>query len=313
MPEVVVVGSANIDLTVQVERLPRPGETVVGCDLRRSFGGKGANQAVAARRAGASVAFVGKVGSDPDGEAIRTRLAEGGIELSGLRVDEVLPTGIALITVERGGRNQIVVAPGSNGNLTVEDLAGLDMLMDDARVLLVQLEIPLATVAAALSRAHARRVRTILNPAPARGLDAAILDQVDILTPNALELETLSGQSLTDRAAIVREARRLLQGQHGAVIVTMGAEGASLILPAAVSQLRAFPVEAVDTTAAGDAFNGALAAGLAQGKPLAEAVRFASAAGALTTIRRGAQEAIPDRRAIEALLAGTGPERHGCV
>lgn len=299
---VVVVGSANLDTTVRVRRLPAPGETVLGSDLLTSHGGKGANQAVAARRAGAAVAFIGKRGTDGPGEAIARRLTEEGIGTEGLLADPSAPTGAALIAVDEAGQNQIVVAPGANAALTVEEFLACRRLLQGARVLLAQLETPLATVREALRTARAVGMLTLLNPAPAAREAAGLFEFVDLLVPNAQEAALLAGHPVRSVGEAEDAARRLLAQGCRAVIVTLGSEGALLLRPGEARRFPAFPVQAVDATGAGDAFCGALAAALAEGRPLEAAVPFACAAGALACTRRGAQESLPTRDAVLALL-----------
>jgi ribokinase len=299
---VVVVGSANLDYTVRVPRLPEPGETVLGDDLLTSHGGKGANQAVAARRAGAAVTFLGKRGADAPGEAIARRLAAEGIGTAGFLTDPAAPTGAAFIAVDPGGQNQIVVAPGANAALTVEDLRACAPLLRGGRVLLTQLETPIATVGEALRAAQASGMLTILNPAPAAPLSPELFRTVDLLVPNEPEAAQLADRPAGSIAEAEAAAARLLGYGCKAVVVTLGSQGALLLRGGEARHFPAFPVEAVDETAAGDAFCGALAAALAEGSPLEAAIPFACAAGALTCTRRGAQESLPTRDAILALM-----------
>ncbi|MDD5559413.1 ribokinase [Candidatus Methylomirabilis sp.] len=312
--QVVVIGSANLDLTVIASRLPREGETVLGGELLLSNGGKGANQAVAALKAGAEVRFLAKVGRDPFGDRICRDLVAAGLPADGLLRDESAPTGVALIVVDRQGRNQIAVAPGSNQLLLPVVIEQHEPFLAHGTVMLVQLEIPIVTVERALQFAKAHGMTTILNPAPASALSDDLLRHVDLLTPNETEAEALTGIAVSDLPSAAAAAKALLlRGPH-VVIVTLGAQGALLCTASIVQHLPAIPVAAVDTTAAGDAFNGALAAALA-GKPqtdtlrtgrlrvLEDIVRFANAAGALTTTKRGAQESLPTKAEIERLLA----------
>lgn len=299
---VVVVGSANLDYTVRVPRLPEPGETVLGSGLLTSHGGKGANQAVAARRAGAAVTFIGKRGADGPGEAIARRLQEEGIGTEGLLSDPAAPTGVAFIAVDPAGQNQIVVAPGANAALTVEELLACRPLLRGGRVLLTQLETPIATVREALRVGQASGMLTILNPAPAAPVAPEIFRAVDLLVPNEGEAALLTGRPVGSVAEAEAAAARLRGFGCKAVLVTLGSQGALLLDRGGARHFPAFPVEAVDATAAGDAFCGALAAALAEGRPLEDAVPFACAAGALTCTRRGAQESLPGREAVLALM-----------
>jgi len=302
MSAVVVVGSANLDFTVQVDRPPQQGETIFGRDLLVSFGGKGANQAVAARSAGADVVFIGKVGQDRHGEEIRKNIETIGIDAAGLISDATCSTGVALILVDPSGGNQIVVVSGCNYRLTPEELESRDQLLAGA-ILLLQLEIPRETVGWALRRAKEKRMRTILNPAPAAPLPREDFSLVDFLTPNETEASALTGVPVKDLNGAEKAGERLLEMGCGDVIITLGALGALWIGKGGARHFPAFSVRPVDSTGAGDAFNGVLAAALAEGKALEKAIPFANAAGALATTRRGAQESLPDRTAIDALLS----------
>jgi ribokinase len=283
--DVCVVGSANLDLVATAERLPLPGETVHGTGFAEHPGGKGLNQAVSAARAGASVAFVGALGSDAAADTLSAVLAEEGI--GGRFVAAVpAPTGRALIGVDaRSGENSIIVVSGANGYVDAE-------AMPASRVLLVQLEVPETVVATALRRARQAGAATVLNPAPATPLPDDVLQLCDILVPNEHEVELLGG------------ADRLLSLGVKAVVVTLGARGAALHTRDGDVAIEPFAVSAVDTTGAGDAFCGALAARLAAGDELPSALRFASAAGALATTRRGAVPSMAHLDEIAALVNG---------
>ena len=298
---VVVVGSSNIDLTALVDRLPARGETLLGRQVMQSFGGKGANQAVAAARAGATVGFLSKLGSDANGALIEQHLAAQGLSRMVLLRDAEAQTGIAMILVDAAGNNQIVVVPGSNQHLTPADVRQHAGLISGARVLLVQMEIPIETVQECLRLAKRHGLLTILNPAPACSLLPEFVRMVDVLTPNEREACVLSGVIDSAEAAEV-----LVRGGVGTVVVTRGAEGAVISRGKEVIPVPAFVVEAVDSTGAGDAFNGALACALAEGMPIEAAVEMAAAAGALATTGRGAQTALPTRSEIDRLrLSGT--------
>ena len=297
MPFVIVIVSSNIDFSVTVDRFPAAGETILGHHLTQSFGGKGANQAVAAARAGAQVVFLSKVGMDANGALVERHLAGQGLSRLSLLREAKASTGIAMILVDRAGGNQIVVVPGSNGHLSPDDIRHRATLMTDGKVLLVQMEIPLETVWEALIIAKRLGLFTILNPAPACPLPGDLLRLIDILTPNKKEAQLLTGS--TD----VKEAAHLLTAQGaGAVVVTCGEQGAVVSHNKSVITVPAFLVEAIDTTGAGDAFNGALASALADGVQLETAIDVANAAGALATTVRGAQESMPTKAAIASLL-----------
>ena len=272
---VIVIGSSNIDFTATVDRLPARGETVLANRFTQSFGGKGANQAVAAARAGAQTVFLSKVGVDANGTLIERHLAAQGLFRLVMLRDEQVPTGVAMILVDRAGDNQIVVVSGSNGRLTPDDIRQHATLMTGARVLLVQLEIPIETVREALMLAKGSGLTTILNPAPACPLPSELLRLVDILTPNESEALALTGSADSMEAAQLLTARGA-----GAVVVTCGARGAVMSLSKEVIHIPGFLVETIDSTGAGDAFNGALAYAVADGMTLETAIEVANAAGA---------------------------------
>jgi ribokinase len=299
---VVVVGSSNTDMILRVARVPRPGETLLGGEFLTAAGGKGANQAVAAARAGGRTAFVARLGSDSLGDEALANFRKEGLDVSRIVRDKVKPSGVALIFVGADGENSIGVAGGANQRLTPGDIAAAKGVISRGRILLVQLETPLKTVEAAAQLARRAGVEVILNPAPARKLPPSLLRNVSILTPNESEAALLTGVKVSGAASAGRAARILLRRGVGTVIVTLGAAGALVATRSAERLVPGFRVKAVDTTAAGDVFNGALAARLAEGAPLLEAVRFANAAGALSVMRHGAQPSIPSRSAINKLL-----------
>ena len=302
MPRVCVIGSANLDFTVALPRLPRTGETVSAGTLLVDRGGKGANQAVAARRLGAEVRMIGCVGDDDSGGEIRRALREQGIGVDGIATSSDAATGSALIFVDREGRNQIGVAPGANHRLTVEMArAGQDAIAW-AEVLVSQLEVPVPVVRWALETARRHGVPTVLNPAPVQELSDELLSLVTYLTPNAGEVAALTGIEVRDLESGRQAAARLCERGAGTVIITLGEQGALVCDGASAVHFEAFPVEVVDTTGAGDAFNGALAVGLAAGGSLEQVIPLASAAAALTCTRRGAQDALPDRADVERFL-----------
>lgn len=303
-PRILVVGSSNTDMVVRVERIPRAGETVLGGSFLTAGGGKGANQAVAAAKAGGRVTFLGRVGRDVYGEAARASLRGLGIETKFMVCDAKEPSGVALILVARNGENSIAVAPGANGKLSAADVRKAKAAFVGARVLVAQLEVPVATVRAAVRLAQAQGVPVILNPAPARELPDALLREVAVLTPNETEAEILTGIKVRNPASARKAAEVLLARGVGAVVVTLGARGALLATSEGAKLVPGFAVKAVDTTAAGDTFNGALAVALAEGQTLEEAVRFANAAAAISVTRKGAQPSAPARREILRLLRG---------
>ena len=289
MFDVAVVGSVNLDLVATTVRLPGPGETVAGTGYAEHAGGKGLNQAVAAARAGASVALVAAVGDDEAGHRLRSVAKAERIDVSDVAVITGTPTGRALITVDVAAENSIVVVPGANADIGVDDLPA-------ARVVVAQLEIPLDVVVTAFRAARSRGSLTVLNPAPAGRLPDELITLCDVIVPNEHELELIGG------------VPSLLERGVATIVVTRGSAGVTVVerredaSPAPWS-LDAFAVEPIDTTGAGDAFCGALAARLAAGDPLARAVRFAAAAGALATTVRGAVPSLPRRADIESLIA----------
>ena len=299
---VLVVGSCSIDMIVQVDRIPRIGETVIGGKFNSAGGGKGANQAVTAARAGASVEFVGRVGRDDFGKNIVSGLKADGIKVARIQVDPREPSGIAFIFVGGGGENSIAVASGANLRITPRDVAAAKASFSKEAILLVQLETPLAAVAAAVSLAHRRGMHVILNPAPARALPDALLRKVDIITPNEHEAESLTGIKVDGAPAAQAAAKRLHEKGVGTVIITLGSRGAFVSAGGVGALMPAFKAKAVDTTAAGDVFNGALAVALAEGRPLPDAVRFGQAAASISVTRLGAQPSAPTRAEIDRLL-----------
>jgi ribokinase len=290
-------------MIIKMERIPRPGETILGGEFMTTAGGKGANQAVAAARAGGRVTFIARVGSDALGEQAVAGFAREGIRVDHVIRDETTPTGVALIFVGRNGENSIAVASGANGNLSPDDVRKAQGLFAGASALVMQLETPLDTLQTAAELATQAGVPVILNPAPARSLPDRLLQHVSILTPNETEAEILTGIKVDGTAAIEEAARVLIGRGVETVVLTLGARGAYVATSGVRKLIPGFKVEAVDTTAAGDTFNGALAVALAEGRSLDEAARFANAAGALSVTRLGAQPSAPRREEIEKFLA----------
>jgi len=303
MAKILVVGSINMDLVVRVPHAPAPGETILGEEFETYPGGKGANQAVAASRMGGEVSMVGRVGNDDFGDTLIQGLVENQIKTTYVIKDSEAPTGIAMIAVASDGQNLIVVAPGANYEVSTDDVNNTRDLMREADLLLVQLECPLETVSAAIDLAKVYEVPVVLNPAPAQPLSEALLAKVDVLTPNESELALLSNEDDFEKGI---NTLRKAGVRH--VILTMGADGARVVSDEVDEHLPSYEITAVDATAAGDAFNGALAVGLAEGKPLLEAVRYGIAAGALAATKRGAQPSLPTRDAVEALMASSKGE-----
>lgn len=304
MPGLLVVGSANMDLVVRTPRLPRPGETVMGRTFGTFPGGKGANQAVAAGMLGGLVAFSGAVGDDSFGRELLEGLLNAGVDVRFVRKIERTASGVASISVDDQGQNCIVVSPGANGQLTRADVRrAFDVVRPT--VVLAQLEVPLEAVAEAMNLAQRAGAVAILNPAPAQDLPADMIANLDYITPNESELASLSQSAVEGHDAVARAARTLLDQGARNVVVTLGSEGAVHCSREGCWQYPPVAVQAVDTTAAGDAFNGALASFLAEGTPLEMAVRLANRAGAISATRPGAQASMPTRE--EVLRLGPAP------
>lgn len=305
MKNIVVVGSSNTDMVVRVPRIPRPGETLLGGDFAMAAGGKGANQAVAAARAGGRVTFVARVGDDLFGREAREGLARDGIDTRFVLTTPGAPSGIALITVDERGENSISVASGANALLSVADVEGAAEAFGAADVVLLQLESPLATVEAAVHEARRRGLPVILDPAPARELDDTLLSEVSVLTPNEHEAAMLAGIEAESEADMREAAARIRARGPRTVVITLGKRGVYASSEGCEGLVPAFKVEALDTTAAGDVFNGALAVALAEKLPLPDALRFAQAAAAISVTRPGAQPSAPTRAMIEAFCPPT--------
>ncbi len=299
---IVVVGSLNMDLVVRAPRMPAPGETLFGSDFHTIPGGKGANQAAAAARLGGQVTMVGRVGDDTFGPTLIHGLAQAGVDTRFVQCDPVTTTGIAVIVLDASGQNSIIVASGANMCLTPDDVSAAEAAIADAAAVVLQLESPLPAVERALELARQHQVATILNPAPAQPLSERLLSLVDFLVPNETETTLLTNIQVDDLASASRAAAQLRTLGAGTVILTLGGHGA-LLAGDQVLHLPAHPVTVVDTTAAGDAFVGAFAVALAEGRPLVEATRWANAAGALAVTKLGAQPSMPTRAELEKFLA----------
>lgn len=300
MPDIIVVGSLNADLVVRSPRFPQPGETISGSDLLTIPGGKGANQAVAAARQGASVAMVGRVGKDSFGPELIHNLQKNHVDATGVLMDAGTASGTAIIVVDANGQNSIVLSPGGNGRITPADMDAVDF--SGYKLLLLQHEIPLDTVLSAAKHAKKSGVRVVLNPAPAYALPDELISLPDFILPNETELSLLTNQPVTDVASAESAAKMLLE--HGAqnVIVTLGSKGALIVSREQVTHVDTYKVDVVDTTAAGDAFIGGFAFALLQNKSLEEAVRYGCACGALATTKLGAQPSLPTREEVERFL-----------
>lgn len=291
--KVVVVGSSNMDLVVQSSRIPAVGETILGGDFLMVPGGKGANQAVAAAKLGARVCFVAKLGDDMFGRRSLENFKNAGVDTTYVTLSAEAPSGVALIMVDANGNNVIVVAPGANAKLSGDDVRQAQSDIASSGAVVAQLEVPLETVQAAAQLAREAGVPFVLDPAPARPLPPELLKMVDVLTPNETEAQMLTGIDVTDEGSARAAAEELLSTGVRTVILTMGAQGFLLVSHGRVEVVTAREVEAVDSTAAGDAFTGSLAVGMAQGKPLSEAALFANHVAALSVTKMGAQSSMP--------------------
>lgn len=302
--EVVVLGGANVDYLIRGPALPAPGSTIEGDEFQEAPGGKGANQAVAAARLGASVAFVGRIGSDARGRSVLDNLKAEGVDTSELSIDPGAPTGIALVMVNGAGEKQIMTAPGANRRLTRDHVVNAAPLIERARVLLLELEVPIEALKAGVRLARPQGVPVVLDFAPPSPLAKTLLQNIDVIRANADEAKVLTGLTITDTTTARRAAHHLLGQGVGAAV--LGAPGGNLLVSAdGELWLPHLEVEVVDATGAGDAFAAALAVCLACGKDLFEAARFASAAAALKTTKLGAQAGLPRREAVEELLLRT--------
>jgi ribokinase len=300
--KIVVVGSSNTDMIIKVPHVPVPGETIIGGTFSTAAGGKGANQAVAAARAGGDVTLVARVGEDMFGQQAKDGFVKDNINVDHVLNDKDAPSGVALIFVGEDGENSIAVASGANANLSPSDVESASDAILSADILIMQLETPLETVQKAATIASEKGVKVILNPAPACELSDDILSYVSILTPNESEAELLTGIKVQSEKDAAAAADALMAKGIETVIVTMGAKGAFVVTADSKELVGGFSVKAVDATAAGDVFNGTLAVAMAEGKPLKEAVKFANAAAALSVTKLGAQPSAPTREEIEKFL-----------
>jgi len=317
MPDILVVGSLNTDLVVRAPRFPQPGETISGEDLQVIPGGKGANQAVAAARLGASVSMLGRVGRDNFGDFLLDNLKSNQVDAHLIQRDDA-STGTATIIVDSNGQNSIVLSAGANGKVSSADVKSASFL--DHKLILLQLEIPLETVLSAAKRAHENGLRVILNPAPAQAIPAELIALADFIIPNETELSLLTGVSVNDIHSTQQAARKLLEQGAKHVIVTLGSKGALIVTGTQATQVDTYPVAVVDTTAAGDAFIGGFAAKLltsdsllsnmrehtltgTQALALQRAVRYGCACGALATTKFGAQPSLPTKQDVETFMS----------
>jgi ribokinase len=301
MKKIVVIGSSNTDLVIKTDRIPDPGETVLGGTFLMTAGGKGANQAVAVARLGGDMKFIAKVGDDMFGNRSVEGYGRDNIDTSNIIKDKTSASGVALITVDSKGENCIVVAPGANNRLTAADIDTASGLISSADYLLMQLEIPMEVIEHAAAIAHETGVKVVLNPAPAAALSESLLKKLYMITPNRSESGMLTGIAVEDWDSAERAADALLAKGVENVVITLGSAG-SLVKNGTVNdRVPAVKVEVVDTTAAGDVFNGAMLVALAEEKGLVEAVGFATRAAAISVTRMGAQSSIPSRAELDAM------------
>ncbi|MEW6377290.1 MAG: ribokinase [Thermodesulfobacteriota bacterium] len=310
MPDkIFVLGSSNIDFILRIPRFHHPGETIMGENLISVFGGKGANQSIASKRLGGKVIFITKLGNDYYGKTYRQYLIKNGLDQKFLLMDKKLPTGVALIELTPKGENRIIVSPGANGSLSEDDLKKTISFWRKINVFVTQLEIPFPTVKMGLKMAKEYGALTLLNPSPPVQLSSNILSLVDFVVPNEWEAQFLTGIKWKGDREIRNIAKRLLEMGVKNVVITLGSKGLFFKNMNEEIWMKAFRVNVVDTTAAGDAFMGALACGLSEGKSIREVLKFANGAGALTTTKLGAQPSLPKRKDLEKFLSKKKPQK----
>lgn len=301
-----VIGSSNTDMVVKTDYLPRPGETVIGGTFLMNAGGKGANQAVAAAKAGGDVSFIAKVGNDIFGRQAIEQFQRENVKATFVTVDSDSPSGVALISVDQQGENCIVVAPGANNELSIHDVEGALASISAPAIVLLQLEIPIETVEYAIKRCSEKGLSIILNPAPAQQLSADTFEHLHIITPNESESELLTGVAIKDLASAKEAGEKLYNMGVQHIVITLGSKGAYLHNKDTSELIPSPLVTASDTTAAGDCFNGALAVALAEGKSMGDAISFACKAAAISVTRMGAQSSLPYRKEVDEVKLSTG-------
>jgi len=301
-PKITVIGSSNTDLVAKVPRLPTRGESVMGKEFIVTFGGKGANQAIAIARIGGDVTFVAKLGMDDYGDQALSNFKKDGINTSFVFRDNDAPSGVALVLVDENGENMLAPVPGANGRLLPADIEKARIAIESADILLLQLGVPLETVEYAIAIAYEKDVPVILNPGPGRKLESRLIEKVSYITPNEAEAETLTGIKVTDDSSAQNAGEELLKLGAKTAIITMGKRGAMLVDSNTNELIPAFVVDAVDTTGAGDAFNGGLAYAIAGGKDIREAIRFGNAVGAIAVTGMGAQPSMPTKDKLDKFL-----------
>ena len=299
---ILIIGSSNTDMVIKAEKLPRPGETVLGGTFFMNPGGKGANQAVSAARLGGEVTFICKTGNDIFGQQSKQLFEKEGIDTSYLFIDSENPSGVALITVDAKAENCIVVASGANAKLLPDDISTALEAIEKADIIVMQLEIPIETVKYVAEVARKLNKKVILNPAPAQSLDSELLQLIHLITPNENEAEMISGIKITDDNSLLTCARAICDMGIQSVIITLGAKGAFIYNNDFQECVSSYQVDAVDTTAAGDVFNAALAVAISEGLDLPEAAVFANKAAAISVTRLGAQSSAPYRNEVDIFV-----------
>jgi ribokinase len=299
MADIVVVGSLNMDLVVKVEYMPAPGETISGSDLQTIPGGKGANQAAAAARMGANVAMVGKVGQDAFGPRLLKALNDVGVDTSSVKIEAESATGTAVIVVDKKGENSIVISPGANGKMTPAYIDQVESIIENAKIVLLQHEIPLDTVEYVINLASRKNVQVVLNPAPAKPVPQQLFPKIDYFVPNETESRILTGIEVNDPLSAEKAAKKFIEYGAKNVIITLGEKGALLVNSQGSILISGRKVKAVDTTAAGDAFIAGFASALVRGYSQVDGVRYACAAGALTVTKFGAQTSLPGMAEVD--------------
>ena len=298
MKNICVIGSLNMDLVVNVDTMPKPGQTIIGSNFKEVPGGKGANQAVAMARLNGNVSMIGKVGEDGFGQTLINSLKNDKVDTTYIQTSKGA-TGVALITVDKNAQNSIVVSPGANFEVKEDDIDNNIEAIKNSDIVVLQLETPLNTIKYALNKAKELNKYTILNPAPAVKLDDEIIKNVDLLTPNETELEIISGVSIETEEDISKATNKMIEKGVKELIVTLGSKGSLYINKEKSMFKKAYKVEAVDTTAAGDSYTGALAVALSQDKNIEDAMDFASKVGALSVLKEGAQSSLPTLNDVE--------------
>lgn len=301
MKKILVIGSSNTDLVIKTSQFPKPGETVIGGVFNTFAGGKGANQAVAAKRLGGEVIFLACLGQDDLGQKAIEGYEKEGIDTRYISIDKEYPTGVASIIINRNGENSIVVAPGANNQLSREAIDKILPVMETVDIVLVQLEVPVDTIDYAIRKARELNKKVVLNPAPATELRDDLYSCIDVITPNESETELLLGKKVSDMESVSRAAQIFIDKGVKEVVITLGDRGAFFKNYTTEFLVPAFKTEVIDTTAAGDTFNGALAVALSEGKNWHDSIRFSNKAAAISVSRLGAQSSIPHRKEVEAL------------